>query len=91
VNPERADGRGAGLDCKDVVEILSDYLDDVMTPEDKRRVDEHLAACEGCDRALEQLRETVRATGMLTEEQLTDEQRATLLTAFRTWQADSAS
>jgi hypothetical protein len=32
VNRERADGRSAGLDCKDVVEILSDYLDDVMTP-----------------------------------------------------------
>jgi anti-sigma factor RsiW len=71
--------------CRDVVEVLSDYLDGALDDDTTHVVETHLAACEGCDRALAQLRETVRVTGMLREEQLTDEQRETLLEAFRGW------
>jgi anti-sigma factor RsiW len=68
-----------------VVQVLSDYLDGALDDDTTQVVETHLAACEGCDRALAQLRETVRVTGMLREEQLTDEQRETLLEAFRGW------
>ena len=71
--------------CRDVVEVLSDYLDGALDDDTKRVVETHLASCEGCDRALAQLRETVRVTGMLSEEQLTEEQKTTLLEAFRGW------
>jgi len=71
--------------CRDVVEILSDYLDGALDGPTAQAVETHLAACEGCDRALAQLRETVRVTGMLSEDQLTEEQRSTLLEAFRGW------
>ena len=71
--------------CRDVVEVLSDYLDGALDDDTKQVVETHLARCEGCDRALAQLRETVRVTGMLSEEQLTEEQRTTLLEAFRGW------
>ena len=71
--------------CRDVVQVLSDYLDGALDDDTTQVVETHLAACEGCDRALAQLRETVRVTGMLREEQLTDEQRETLLEAFRGW------
>jgi hypothetical protein len=33
------------------------------------------------------MRETIRMTGMLTEEQIPEEQRQDLLAAFRTWTA----
>jgi anti-sigma factor RsiW len=73
------------LACRDVVEILSDYLDGALDDDTREVVETHLASCEGCDRALAQLRETVRATGMLSEDQLTEEQKTTLLEAFRGW------
>jgi anti-sigma factor RsiW len=71
--------------CRDVVELLSDYLDGALDDVTRRAVESHLAGCQGCARALTQLRETVRVTGMLREEHLTEEQRATLLDAFRGW------
>ena len=75
------------LTCHDVVEIISDYIEGALSPEDRRRVEEHLAVCEGCSTYLEQMRETIRLTGMLTEEQIPEEQRRDLLAAFRTWTA----
>ena len=76
-----------GLTCHEVVEIITDYLEDALSPADRRRVDEHLAGCGGCTAYLEQMRETIRLTGMLTEEQIPEEQRRDLLAAFRTWVA----
>jgi anti-sigma factor RsiW len=73
------------LTCHEVVELVTDYLEDALPAEDRRRVEEHLALCEGCTRYLEQMRETIRLTGMLTEEQIPEEQKAELLEAFRSW------
>jgi anti-sigma factor RsiW len=68
-----------------VVEIITDYLEDALPADERRRVEEHLAICEGCTNYLEQMRETIRLTGMLTEEQIPDEQKQQLLEAFRDW------
>jgi hypothetical protein len=38
-----------------------------------------------------QMAATIRATGTLTEEQVTDEQKAVLLTAFRGWMSGPSS
>jgi anti-sigma factor RsiW len=74
-----------GLTCHEVVELVTDYLEDALPPEDRRRVEEHLSTCDGCTRYLAQMRETIRLTGMLTEDQIPDEQKAALLDAFRGW------
>lgn len=76
---------GEGLTCHDVVEIVTDYLEDALPAEDRRRVEEHLAICEGCTAYLEQMRETIRLTGQLTEEQIPESQKRELLEAFRDW------
>ena len=78
---------GEDLTCKEVVEIVSDYLDGVLSPEDRERFDAHLRGCEGCTSYVEQMRETIRLTGMLTEEQVPVEQRERLRRAFRDWKA----
>lgn len=75
------------LTCHEVVDIITDYLEDALPPADRRRVEEHLAICDGCTTYLEQMRETIRLTGMLTEEQIPEEQKQELLEAFRTWTA----
>lgn len=76
---------GRELTCKEVVEMVSDYLEGGLSPEDRERVEAHLAACEGCTSYIDQMRETIRLTGMLTEEQVPVEQRERLRQAFRDW------
>jgi predicted anti-sigma-YlaC factor YlaD len=71
------------VSCNELVEHVTDYLEGAMAPEERLRVDEHLAECDGCTTYLEQMRTTIRLTGMLTEQQVTDEARVALLEAFR--------
>ncbi|HET9724599.1 MAG TPA: zf-HC2 domain-containing protein [Actinomycetota bacterium] len=73
------------LTCQEVVELVSDYLEEALPRKVRRRVEEHLARCDGCTTYLEQMRETVRLTGMLTEEQIPEDQKQRLLDAFRGW------
>jgi anti-sigma factor RsiW len=75
----------ASLTCREVVELLSDYLDGELPEPERVRVEEHLAGCDGCTMVLDELRETIRLTGMLTVEHVSETQRTTLLEAFRGW------
>ena len=73
------------LSCREVVELLGDYLEGAMAPDDRLRVEEHLAECDGCATYLEQLRVTMRLSGRLSEEAVSQEAMAPLLAAFRRW------
>lgn len=73
------------LTCHELVEIITEYLEDALPAEDRRRVEEHLAVCPGCTNYLEQMRRTIRLSGMLTEEQIPEDQKEQLLEAFRGW------
>ena len=73
------------LSCQEVVEILNDYLEGVMPPHDRLRLEEHLMICEGCRNYLAQLQTTMRLTGGLTEETVPAEVMAPLLEVFRVW------
>jgi anti-sigma factor RsiW len=73
------------LTCHEVIDLLSNYVEDALSPDERRRVDEHLALCDGCETYLEQIRETIRLSGMVTEEQVGEEERMALLAAFREW------
>jgi predicted anti-sigma-YlaC factor YlaD len=65
------------------VELLSDYLEGALAPEDRDHVREHLDACDGCTSALEQLRLAIATTGRLREDRLPEDQRQALRAAFR--------
>jgi anti-sigma factor RsiW len=74
--------------CNLIVEVITDYLEDAMAPDDARRLEEHLTLCPGCASAVEQFRLVLRITGALREEdveQLPAAQRASLTQAFRDW------
>lgn len=75
------------LTCQEVVEIVTDYLEDALSAEDRERFDQHLTGCDGCTRYLEQMRETIRLSGMLTEEQVPAAQLERLRRAFRDWKS----
>jgi len=73
------------LTCREVIDLLTDYVEDALPEQERRRVEAHLASCDGCTTYLEQMRETIRLTGMLTEEQIPDAERERLLDALRDW------
>ena len=73
--------------CREVVELLNAYLEGALPADVTAAVEAHLAGCDGCTTVLEELRRTIALTGMLTEEQLTRDQRETILVAFRGWAA----
>jgi anti-sigma factor RsiW len=77
--------------CNHFVEVVTEYLDGAMEPDEARRLEEHLAICDGCQSVLEQFRVILRITGRIGEEdvaELTPEQREPLTTAFRQWAAN---
>ncbi|MEA2521048.1 MAG: hypothetical protein QOI81_694 [Actinomycetota bacterium] len=76
------------MECRDVVEAVTAYIEGDMSPEDRARFDEHLAQCDGCTNYLTQIRETIRLTGTLDAESLPPEQRTALQAVFLVWAAD---
>jgi hypothetical protein len=74
-----------GLVCREVVELVSDYLEGALGERDRVLFEQHLAGCDGCTAYLDQMRQTVRLTGTLTPEALDPVFRARLLEAFRGW------
>jgi anti-sigma factor RsiW len=74
-----------GLDCDEFVELVTGYLDGQLDRETERRFTEHLTECDGCDRYLDQFRQTISTLGELPAESLSAEARDRLLSAFRSW------
>lgn len=73
--------------CRELVELVTTYLEDALPAADRERFEAHLAACPHCARYLEQFRMTIAATGRLQESDLAPEAKDALLGAFRTWKA----
>jgi len=73
------------LECRALVELVTEYLEGMLPPEERTRFELHLAICRGCAAYLRQLRGAIAATGRLSEDSLPDETRERLLTAFRDW------
>ncbi len=73
------------LSCQELVELVTEYLEGKMPPAEGARFEEHLSICEGCQAYLEQMRQTIRTLGRLTEETISQEARKQLLAALREW------
>jgi predicted anti-sigma-YlaC factor YlaD len=76
------------LTCKQLVELVTDYLEGALAPSDRSRFDEHLAGCPYCRIYLDQMRQTIRVLGHLPEEAIPPEALDALLARFRGWRRD---
>lgn len=76
---------GDMLTCREVIELVTDYLDGALPPDDLARFQHHINDCDGCDGFVDQIRTTIRVTGQSTPEMLTADERDRLVAAFRTW------
>jgi anti-sigma factor RsiW len=73
------------ISCQEVVELVTDYLDERLAPDEASLFEQHVNFCDGCDWYLDQMRTTIATVGRITEEDVPPETRAKLLTAFREW------
>lgn len=73
------------LTCKELVELVTDYLDGAMSADEQRRFDDHLASCPFCGIYLDQMRQTIRTLGRLPEESVSPAALNALLAHFRRW------
>jgi len=73
------------MDCKELVELVTSYLDGSLDPDTRARVDVHLLECDGCANYLQQFRATVDTLGKVDDETLDPSFRDRLMNAFRDW------
>lgn len=77
------------LSCKEVVELVTDYLEDRLPAPQRRRFDQHLKGCDPCVVYIEQMRQTIAAVGRLSEESIPKPALEKLRDQFRRWKSTS--
>jgi anti-sigma factor RsiW len=75
----------ASMTCRELVELVTGYLEGALSLEDRLRFEAHIAGCDGCTAYLRQMRQTIRVTGRLRVGDVSPEAEAALLHAFRSW------
>jgi len=73
--------------CRELLELLSGYLDGALPTDTTVAIESHLAGSDGCASVLEEFRRAIALTGRLREEQVPPAQRDLLLHTFRDWVA----
>jgi len=69
--------------CREVVELVTEYLEGTMAPEDREALERHLEGCQGCRAYIEQVRGAVALSRRPPAETLSPEFQEKLLNAFR--------
>jgi anti-sigma factor RsiW len=74
------------MTCRELVELVTAYIEDALDPDDRAVFADHLAICKNCTTYVEQIRLTILAAGEVTEDTLDPAARDGLMRAFRGWQ-----
>jgi hypothetical protein len=75
------------LTCRELVELMTDYLDDRLALHRHVQVEQHLVLCTGCQNHLSQIRGTLSVLRALPDDELRPESLGVLMHAFRDWRA----
>ena len=78
----------ADIDCIELVELVTEYLDAALSEHDRARFEHHVAECPGCAEIFEQFRAVITTTGALRPHDaagVAPETREQMLTVFREW------
>ena len=82
--------RQPGLSCRELVDLVSDYLEGALPAAAHARFETHIAGCDDCAAYLRQMRETLAVLGTLPADALSREAEDDLRVAFRDWKARTA-
>ena len=72
------------LTCKEVVELVTEFLSDALAPEDRARLEQHLLVCPPCTVHVGQVQTTVALSAELRDAPAIDA-APTLVEVFRRW------
>jgi anti-sigma factor RsiW len=71
--------------CRELVRVVSAYLDGTLPDQDRVRFEAHLEECAWCVNYVEQIRETILTVGELDAESIAPETRREIVEAFAGW------
>ena len=73
------------MNCRQVVELMTEYLEGTLPAAERARFEAHLAGCDGCREYLAQLKKTIELTGRAAAEPVPPALERQLTDAFRDW------
>jgi anti-sigma factor RsiW len=73
------------MDCNELVELVTAYLDGSLDGDIRERFDAHLRECDGCEHYLQQFRAAVHTIGTICDDDVEAALRDRLMDAFRNW------
>jgi hypothetical protein len=71
------------ITCQQLVELVTEYLEDRLPVEERLLFEEHLAFCTWCVTYLDQMRQTIQVAGTLREDDLDPHARDAMLKVFK--------
>jgi predicted anti-sigma-YlaC factor YlaD len=74
-----------GMDCNELVELVTEYLEGTLGEEKRANFEKHLSLCGSCRHYLEQMRLTRLATGNLRAEDVPPDALEAFRNALRQW------
>ena len=75
----------ASLSCQEVVELVTEYLENTLISEIREQFEEHIADCPGCTNYVQQVRLTIDMLHQLAQEPAFPRTKQELLRFFRNW------
>jgi anti-sigma factor RsiW len=79
---------GDEIVCRELVELVTPYLEGVLPADEVAAIERHLEGCHGCQTYVEQMRQTIRAIGHIPHEPITRTARDEVMAIFRAWKAE---
>jgi predicted anti-sigma-YlaC factor YlaD len=76
------------ITCQEFVEMVTDYLEQVLIPETRKQFEEHAESCPGCEMYLQQVQQTIGMLRRVADEPVTPDTKQKLLQAFGQWKQE---
>lgn len=76
------------ITCRELVEVVTDFLEGAMPADERDVVERHLAMCTWCQTYLDQMQHTLTVVGRLREDEVPAAMLDALAHAFRAQHAD---
>jgi predicted anti-sigma-YlaC factor YlaD len=73
------------LSCREVVELVTEYLENTLLPEMRKHLEEHVAECPGCESFIEQIQLTISMLSQIAQAPVSATTKQRLLQLFQDW------
>jgi anti-sigma factor RsiW len=75
---------GMTIECREVVQLVTDYLEDALDATTRTKLEAYLTVCDACAEYVRQIQATLRSVGHIRPDTLSPQVQADIVAAFRT-------